>query len=118
MKFGLQINRFDWAGAPDSIGPKLADIARTAEAAGFDSIWVMDHYYQIEPGLGRKEDPMLEAYSALTYIAAVTETVKLELCCAAGISHYKPDGRHRKKEEDGQIRVPNEIHAGWEDSPH
>ncbi len=77
MKFGLQINRFDWAGAPDSIGPKLAEIARTAEAAGFDSIWVMDHYYQIEPGLGRKEDPMLEAYSALNYIAAVTETAKL-----------------------------------------
>ncbi len=77
MKFGLQINRFDWPDAPESIGPKLAEIARTAEAAGFDSIWVMDHYYQIEPGLGSKEDPMLEAYSALNYLAAVTETTKL-----------------------------------------
>ncbi len=77
MKFGLQINRFDWAGAPDSIGPKLAEIARTAEAAGFDSIWVMDHYYQIEPGLGSKEDPMLEAYSALNYMAGSTERVRL-----------------------------------------
>jgi F420-dependent oxidoreductase-like protein len=77
MKFGLQINRFDWAGAPNTIGPKLAEISRTAEVAGFDSIWVMDHYYQIEPGLGSKEDPMLEAYSALNYIAAETKRVNL-----------------------------------------
>ena len=77
MKFGLQINRFDWPGAPNSIGPKLEEIARTAEAASFDSLWVMDHYYQIEPSLGSKEDPMLEAYSALNYMAAVTERVKL-----------------------------------------
>lgn len=77
MKFGLQINRFDWPGAPESIGPKLAEIAQTAEAAGFDSIWVMDHYYQIDPGLGSKEDPMLEAYSALNYMAGSTERVRL-----------------------------------------
>ncbi|MFQ5944362.1 MAG: LLM class F420-dependent oxidoreductase [Anaerolineales bacterium] len=77
MKFGLQINRFDWDGAPKTIGPNLAEIARTAETAGFDSLWVMDHYYQIDPGLGSKEDPMLEAYSALNYMAAVTERVRL-----------------------------------------
>ena len=77
MKFGIQIHRFDWSGAPASIGQKLAEIAGTAEAAGFDSLWVMDHYYQIEPGLGSKDDPMLEAYSALNFIAAVTERVRL-----------------------------------------
>ncbi len=77
MKFGLDINRFDWSGAPASIGPKLSEIARTAEAEGFDSLWVMDHYYQIEPGLGSKEDPMLEAYSALNFMAAATERVQL-----------------------------------------
>jgi len=77
MKFGLQINRFDWKDAPKSIGSKLAEIARTAEAAGFDGIWVMDHYYQIGPGLGSKEDPMLEAYSALNFMAGVTERVTL-----------------------------------------
>ena len=77
MKFGLQINRFDWKGAPESIGPKLAEIAQTAEAAGFDGIWVMDHYYQIDPGLGAKEDPMLEAYSALNFMAGVTRKVTL-----------------------------------------
>ncbi|GMR11201.1 MAG: LLM class F420-dependent oxidoreductase [Anaerolineae bacterium] len=77
MKFGLQINRFDWPGAPATIGPKFAEITRAAEEAGFESIWVMDHYYQIEPGLGSKEDPMLEAYSALNFAAAVTERVRL-----------------------------------------
>ncbi len=77
MKFGLQINRFDWEGAPGSIGPKLAEIAIAAESSGYDSIWVMDHYYQIEPGLGSKEDPMLEAYSALNFMAGVTKRVNL-----------------------------------------
>ena len=77
MKFGLQINRFDWPDTPQTLGPKLAEIAKTAEAAGFDGLWVMDHYYQISPGLGNKEDPMLEAYSALNYMAGVTERVTL-----------------------------------------
>ena len=77
MKFGLQINRFDWPDAPQAFRSKLAEIAQTAEAAGFDGIWVMDHFYQIQPGLGKKEDPMLEAYSALNYLAGVTERVTL-----------------------------------------
>lgn len=77
MKFGLQINRFDWPGGPASIGSRLAEVARNAEAVGFNGIWVMDHFYQIEPNLGRRDDPMLEAYSILNYLASVTERVTL-----------------------------------------
>jgi len=47
MKLGLQIVRFDWPGSPTNIGSKLGDIARTADEAGFASLWVMDHFFQI-----------------------------------------------------------------------
>jgi alkanesulfonate monooxygenase SsuD/methylene tetrahydromethanopterin reductase-like flavin-dependent oxidoreductase (luciferase family) len=41
----LQVPRFTWPDAPDSIGPKLAEIARTADEAGFASLWLMDQVH-------------------------------------------------------------------------
>jgi len=77
MKIGLQIPRFNWPGSPQNTGAKLTEIAATAEAAGFSSLWVMDHYYQIAPGLGQADDPMLEGYSVLNYLAGVTKNATL-----------------------------------------
>ena len=77
MKFGLQIPRFNWPGTPENTGSKLAEIARTIDNGGFASLWVMDHYYQIAPGLGAEDDPMLEGYSTLHYLAALTKKVML-----------------------------------------
>lgn len=77
MKIGLQVVQFDWPGSPENIGEKLAEIARTADQAGFASLWVMDHFFQISPGLGEVDAPMLEGYSALNYLAAVTRNVRL-----------------------------------------
>lgn len=77
MKLGLQIPRFNWPGAPENTGEKLAEIARIVDQGGFASLWVMDHYYQIAPGLGAEDDPMLEGYSTLHYLAAVTKRIKL-----------------------------------------
>lgn len=77
MKIGLQVVKFDWPGQPQNIGSTLEDIARTADQTGFASLWVMDHYYQIAPGLGDKDDPMLQAYVPLSYMAAVTERIHL-----------------------------------------
>ena len=76
MRLGLQVPRFTWQGAPGSIGPGLARIARTADEAGFASIWVMDHFFQIEV-VGAAQEPMLEGYSALSFVAGVTERAKL-----------------------------------------
>ena len=59
MKAGLQISSFTWPGGPEAIGPTLARIVRDADAAGIDSIWVMDHFFQIR-SVGRPEEPMLE----------------------------------------------------------
>lgn len=76
MKIGLQIPSFTWPGGDAAIGPRLAEIGRTADEAGFSSIWVMDHFFQIG-FVGKPEEPMLEGYSALSYLAAVTEKASL-----------------------------------------
>ena len=82
MKIGLQIPNFTWHGGPEGIAGKLAEIARAADEAGFASLWVMDHYFQIGSrdramGLGPAEDEMLEGYSTLAYLAGLTKNVKL-----------------------------------------
>jgi F420-dependent oxidoreductase-like protein len=76
MKIGLQIPNFTWPGGPAKIASTLADIAKAADEAGFASLWSMDHFFQIE-FVGPREDDMLEGYSTLSYLAAVTKTVKL-----------------------------------------
>ena len=87
MKVGLQIPRFTWPGGSGEIAPRLAEIAEAAEAAGFYSLWVMDHFFQI-PGVGDVDEPMLEGYSALSYLAAVTERVRLGTLVTGVIYRY------------------------------
>lgn len=78
MKIGIQINRFNFQGGDTSIRGMLRSVAQSAEQAGVDSLWVMDHFFQIRPELlGPKTDPMLEAYTTLGYLAGVTEKVQL-----------------------------------------
>jgi F420-dependent oxidoreductase-like protein len=76
LDFGLQVSRFDWPGHPASTAATLADVARAAEAAGFTSLWVMDHFLQI-PQIGREWEDMLESHTALGYLAGVTERIRL-----------------------------------------
>ena len=76
MKIGLQIPSFTYPGGTAVIGPRLAEVARTADDAGFASLWVMDHFFQIR-GVGPAEDPMLEGYSALSFMAASTQHARL-----------------------------------------
>jgi F420-dependent oxidoreductase-like protein len=76
MKIGLQIPSFTWPGGPAEIGSRLAAIAHAAEAAGFASLWVMDHFWQLR-GLGPPEHEMLEGYTALGYLAGQTRRVTL-----------------------------------------
>jgi F420-dependent oxidoreductase-like protein len=76
MKVGLHIADFTWDGGPPALAPRLGEIARRAEEAGVDRISVMDHVWQIGP-MGPPEHEMLEAYTALGFLAAVTSRVKL-----------------------------------------
>jgi F420-dependent oxidoreductase-like protein len=89
MKFGLQINNFTWPGGAAAIGQTLARVTRTADDAGFDSIWVMDHFFQIR-GLGPPEAPMLEGMTALGFMAAHSERARIGLM--VGGIHYRPPG--------------------------
>ncbi|TMC68752.1 MAG: TIGR03560 family F420-dependent LLM class oxidoreductase [Chloroflexi bacterium] len=88
MKVGLQLVSFTWPGGTAEIGPRLLEIAQTAEEAGFHSLWVMDHYFQIPPW-GKPEDhPMLEAYTTLGYLAAGTVRIRLGVLVSGVI--YRP----------------------------
>ena len=89
MKIGLQIPSFSWPGGDAAIGPTLARISENADAVGFDSLWVMDHFFQIR-GVGRPEEPMLEGWSALAFMAAHTKTATLGLM--VGGVHYRQAG--------------------------
>ena len=76
MKVGLHIPDFTWEGGTPELRFRLAEIAQQAEQAGVDRISVMDHVWQIGH-LGPPEHEMLEAYTALGWLAAKTERVKL-----------------------------------------
>jgi F420-dependent oxidoreductase-like protein len=89
MKAGLQISSFTWPGATEAIGPTLARVVRDADDAGFDSIWVMDHFLQIR-GVGRPEEPMLEGWTALGFMAAHSTRARLGLM--VGGVHYRLPG--------------------------
>ncbi len=93
MKIGLQVPNFTWPGGPQVIRSKLAEIARTADEAGFSSLWVMDHFFQIgrpnnPGGLGPAEDEMLEGYSALSYMAGFTQKVRLGTMVTGVVYRY------------------------------
>jgi F420-dependent oxidoreductase-like protein len=89
MKVGLQICSFTWPGGAEAIGPTLARIARQADDVGFDSIWVMDHFFQIR-GVGKPEEPMLEGMTTLGFLAANTGRARLGLM--VGGVHYRDPG--------------------------
>lgn len=88
-RFGIQFPIFDFPGVTDAgLLEHLATLAGNAEQAGFDSLWVMDHFYQI-PGVGRPEQNMLEAYSTLAALAARTSRVSLG-AMVTGVTYRNP----------------------------
>ncbi|MGH9211939.1 MAG: TIGR03560 family F420-dependent LLM class oxidoreductase [Acidimicrobiales bacterium] len=76
LDFGLQISRFDWPGGTAETAERLAALAGEAEAAGFTSLWVMDHFLQI-PTVGREWEGMLDSYTTLGFLAGRTTTARL-----------------------------------------
>ena len=76
LTFGLQIPQFTWPGGPAEIGERLRSIAVRAEAAGCESLWVMDHFRQI-PMMGPPWADMLESWTTLAHLAACTSRLRL-----------------------------------------
>ncbi|WP_433326058.1 LLM class F420-dependent oxidoreductase [Spirillospora sp. CA-294931] len=88
MRIGLQIPSFTHPGGPEKIAGEFARTAREADQAGLHSLWVMDHFFQIQV-VGPAEEPMLEAYSALAYAAALTERITLGTM-VTGVTYRHP----------------------------
>jgi alkanesulfonate monooxygenase len=88
MELGLHIADFTWTGGVPVLGRTLAKHARDAEAAGITRITVMDHFWQIR-GVGPEEHEMLEAYTALGFLAAHTSTVRLHTL-VTGVIYREP----------------------------
>jgi F420-dependent oxidoreductase-like protein len=92
MQIGLHIGKFDWPGGPESIAAHLGEIARTADDAGFYSIWVMDHFFQLGTEFGTVHGPltapMLEGFSTIAYMAGITRRIKLGLLVACAFYRH------------------------------
>ena len=92
MRVGLQLPSFSFPGGTEAIAPTLTEIAAAAEAAGFSSLWVMDHFFQLpeDTGWGGPGEPMLEAYTTLGFLARATSTVQLG--AMVGGVHFRHPG--------------------------
>ena len=86
--FGLQIPNFTFGVPDDQLFDRVVELATTAEDVGFDSVWVMDHFYQLPP-LGGPDQPMLEAYTLLGALGALTSRLKLGTL-VTGVTYRNP----------------------------
>ena len=88
MRLDLHVPRLTWPGGPASIGPTLTSLAQTAEGLGVHTLSVMDHWFQMDM-LWPAEEPMLEGYTTLGFVAAKTERLRLRLL-VTGVTYRHP----------------------------
>ena len=120
IRVGLQIPSFNFPDvAPDRLFERLAEIAETAEASGFDSIFVMDHLHQI-PGVGPQTNWMLEGNTILAALAARTQRLHLGLM-VGGVTYRNP-ALHAKITTTLDVisggRAIHSIGAAWFEDEH
>ena len=119
MKIGLHIGNFSWPGNPANLNAKLVEIAQTADQAGFYSLTVMDHLFQLGDRFGEIhgpwQEPMLEGYSTISYLAAKTQQIKLGLSVTCPF--FRPPGLLVKTVSTLDVlsggRAMLGIGAGW-----
>ncbi len=86
MRVGVHVVNFSFP-TPE-LGPMLREVGTVADEVGLDNLSVMDHYFQLE-FMGRAEDPMLEAYTTLGFLAAATRDVELQVVMT-GVTYRYP----------------------------
>src|SRR5437660_5000922 len=88
VRFGLQIPNFTFDVPDNRMFERVSELAVAAEESGFDSVWVMDHFYQL-PMLGGPDNPMLEGYTTLGALGARTSRVRLGTL-VTGVTYRNP----------------------------
>jgi F420-dependent oxidoreductase-like protein len=88
MHLGLTIPAFTWPDGPSRLGATFARIVDRAESAGFYSLWMMDHFFQI-PLFGPPEHEMLESWTSLAFVAGRTQRLKLGVL-VTGVASRQP----------------------------
>jgi F420-dependent oxidoreductase-like protein len=117
MRLGLQLPSFSYPGGTVELRSHLAEIAQAAEASGFASLWVMDHLFQLpeDTGWGGPDEPMLEAYSTLGFLAGVTSRIRLG--ALVGCAVFREPGLLLKTATTVDVlsggRLTFGIGAGW-----
>jgi F420-dependent oxidoreductase-like protein len=120
IQLNLHLPNFNYPGVgPEAVFGRLTDIVRTAEASGFSSVTVMDHYHQIGP-VGPPENWMFEGNTLLAALAARTETIALGLL-VGGVTYRNP-AQHAKETTTLDVisggRAFHGIGAGWFEEEH
>jgi F420-dependent oxidoreductase-like protein len=88
MRIGLQIPQFR-PSTPETMRNWLTETIQTVDQGGFDSLWVMDHFFQLGGWLGKAETEMIEGYTTLGFFAGITEKVKIGLL-VGGVIYRHP----------------------------
>ena len=118
--FGYHMPNFSFPGVPDdALFDRVVENAKAAEAAGFDLVTVMDHFYQIR-GVGPETEPMLEAWSTLAALAARTTKIRLSTL-VTGVTYRNPALLAKTVTTLDVIskgRAILGIGAAWNDSEH
>ena len=89
MKLAVHNASFILAGPDAPIAQTLIDVARAADEGGIAQMTLMDHYFQIPPISPRAEDPMLEGYTTLGFLAGQTKNLTLGLL-VTGVTYRHP----------------------------
>jgi len=89
MKLGIHYSNFTLPGGPEAIAPTLAATARAADEGGAATFTLMDHWFQMEGETSVSEDPMLEGYTGLGFLAGITSQVELGLL-VTGVTYRHP----------------------------
>jgi F420-dependent oxidoreductase-like protein len=77
MRVSISVTNYSWPSGPRRLGAELVRLVRAANAAGVDTVWVVDHLLQADPNAAPDQRDMLEAYTTLGFLAAHTERVRL-----------------------------------------
>jgi F420-dependent oxidoreductase-like protein len=116
VRLSISMANHSWPGGAEAIGPRVSRLVRHVDQTGIDTLWAMDHMFQIEIN-GPATEPLLEAYALLGFVAGQTERVRIGALVTA--VSYRPPGLLLKHLTSLDVltggRVWLGIGAAWHD---